>query len=271
MSSAVGTPSRSRSISPLAGQAGPEGDADRCGPARTRIFRAPARRERPQPDGQLRHQRTSRLAAARHVHRSAHPGHHAGHLRLPARARARMARCTWARIRTRCPIRRSAPRSKSWRPTAWRPSFSETTASRRRRSSRGPSSSTTAAAKQHLADGIVITPSHNPPEDGGFKYNPTNGGPADTDVTHWVQDRANELLRGKERGREARAVRRGHQGGDHAPGRLRPALRPRSAERRRHGRHSRRRPQAGRGSARRRVRALLGADQRRSTIWTSRS
>jgi phosphoglucomutase len=50
--------------------------------------------------------------------------------------------------------------------------------------------------KDHLADGIVITPSHNPPEDGGFKYNPPNGGPADTDVTHWVQDRANELLRG---------------------------------------------------------------------------
>jgi phosphoglucomutase len=49
--------------------------------------------------------------------------------------------------------------------------------------------------KQHRADGIVITPSHNPPEDGGFKYNPTNGGPADTDVTRWVQDRANELLR----------------------------------------------------------------------------
>jgi phosphoglucomutase len=46
-----------------------------------------------------------------------------------------------------------------------------------------------------LADGIVITPSHNPPEDGGFKYNPPNGGPADTQVTRWVQDRANELLR----------------------------------------------------------------------------
>jgi phosphoglucomutase len=45
-----------------------------------------------------------------------------------------------------------------------------------------------------LADGIVITPSHNPPEDGGFKYNPTNGGPAETDVTQWVQDRANALL-----------------------------------------------------------------------------
>src|SRR5271163_663847 len=47
----------------------------------------------------------------------------------------------------------------------------------------------------HLADGIVITPSHNPPADGGFKYNPTNGGPADTDVTQWVENRANELLR----------------------------------------------------------------------------
>src|SRR5215831_13765186 len=50
--------------------------------------------------------------------------------------------------------------------------------------------------KDHFADGIVITPSHNPPEDGGFKYNPPNGGPADTDVTGWVQNRANDLLRG---------------------------------------------------------------------------
>jgi phosphoglucomutase len=47
----------------------------------------------------------------------------------------------------------------------------------------------------HLADGIVVTPSHNPPEEGGFKYNPTNGGPAETDVTRWIEDRANELLR----------------------------------------------------------------------------
>ncbi len=43
-----------------------------------------------------------------------------------------------------------------------------------------------------LADGIVITPSHNPPDDGGFKYNPPNGGPADTDVTRWIEKTANQ-------------------------------------------------------------------------------
>ena len=51
-----------------------------------------------------------------------------------------------------------------------------------------------------FADGIVITPSHNPPEDGGFKYNPPNGGPADTDVTKWVEQRANDLLRANNTG-----------------------------------------------------------------------
>jgi phosphoglucomutase len=49
--------------------------------------------------------------------------------------------------------------------------------------------------KTGLADGIVITPSHNPPDSGGFKYNPTNGGPADTDITKWIENRANELLK----------------------------------------------------------------------------
>jgi phosphoglucomutase len=49
--------------------------------------------------------------------------------------------------------------------------------------------------REHLADGIVVTPSHNPPEDGGFKYNPTHGGPADTEATRWIQNRANDLLR----------------------------------------------------------------------------
>ena len=51
------------------------------------------------------------------------------------------------------------------------------------------------AAGGPQADGIVITPSHNPPRDGGFKYNPPNGGPADTNVTNWIQDRANDILR----------------------------------------------------------------------------
>ncbi len=50
--------------------------------------------------------------------------------------------------------------------------------------------------KSGLADGLLLTPSHNPPQDGGMKYNPPNGGPADTDATSWIEKRANELLRG---------------------------------------------------------------------------
>src|SRR5512136_2164660 len=53
--------------------------------------------------------------------------------------------------------------------------------------------------EEGIGDGIVITPSHNPPSDGGFKYNPPNGGPADTDVTAWIQERANALLRAADR------------------------------------------------------------------------
>jgi phosphoglucomutase len=60
--------------------------------------------------------------------------------------------------------------------------------------------------KDHLADGIVVTPSHNPPEDGGFKYNPTDGGPADSAVTRWIEDRANELLRGGNAGVRRKAT-----------------------------------------------------------------
>ena len=51
--------------------------------------------------------------------------------------------------------------------------------------------------KTNLADGIVVTPSHNPPEDGGFKYNPPHGGPADTNTTRWIENRANDLLRAR--------------------------------------------------------------------------
>src|ERR1700726_4033211 len=66
------------------------------------------------------------------------------------------------------------------------------------------------------ADGIVVTPSHNPPPDGGFKYNPPDGGPAGTDITKQIQDRANELLAGGLKGvrrvRYARAVAAGTTG-----------------------------------------------------------
>ena len=78
--------------------------------------------------------------------------------------------------------------------------------------------------QEHLADGIVVTPSHNPPEDGGFKYNSTNGGPADTDVTQWVQDRANELLRNGNAGSKTCAVLLGPQSREHSSGRFRHAL-----------------------------------------------
>ena len=52
------------------------------------------------------------------------------------------------------------------------------------------------AGDSHLADGLVITPSHNPPTDGGFKYNPPHGGPADSDATNWIANRANEIILG---------------------------------------------------------------------------
>ena len=94
------------------------------------------------------------------------------------------------------------------------------------------------------ADGIVVTPSHNPPEDGGFKYNPPSGGPADTNVTGWIQDRANALLRaGNTRGQahapRARAGRRHHR--RQRPGR---SLRARSGQRAGHGGHPQRRASA---------------------------
>ena len=111
-----------------------------------------------------------------------------------------------------------------------------------------------------LADGIVVTPSHNPPRDGGFKYNPPNGGPADTDATGVIAKRANEILRGGladvkriplaralQTARAARLPQRLHRG---------PAERGRRARDPRRGHPDRRRP------PRRRQRRLLGCDRR---------
>ena len=69
-------------------------------------------------------------------------------------------------------------------------------------------------ARTGLADGIVVTPSHNPPGDGGFKYNPPHGGPADSDATKVIAARANELIRGGLAEVQAGAVRAGPSRGD---------------------------------------------------------
>ena len=111
-----------------------------------------------------------------------------------------------------------------------------------------------------LADGIVVTPSHNPPRDGGFKYNPPNGGPADTDATGAIAKRANEILRGGLKDVKRVPLARALQTRP-AP-RLHGRLRRRPAQRRRHPRHPRRghphrRRPAGRGQRR-----LLGRDRR---------
>jgi len=110
--------------------------------------------------------------------------------------------------------------------------------------------------KTGLADGIVITPSHNPPDNGGFKYNPPNGGPADSDVTKWIEGRANDLLRS----------------GAGAIGRMQYAAARRAAtthihdylprRHRGHGRDTRLARPNGRRSLGRSRRALLGAHRR---------
>ena len=115
--------------------------------------------------------------------------------------------------------------------------------------------------RDHLADGIVVTPSHNPPEDGGFKYNPPNGGPADTDVTSWIQDEANRLLEADLDGvrriaaRATRAPRR-------PPHDYVDDLRRGSRHGHRHGRDPRVRAAARRRPARRRERRLLAGASR---------
>ena len=155
--------------------------------------------------GQLRHQRTPRFVActARSPSRTSWPSPRPS--ATTGTRRAPTARSTWARTPTPCPARRSARHWRFWRPTASRRSSSATTASR-------PTPVISRAIlvynrgrKEHLADGIVITPSHNPPEDGGFKYNPPNGGPADTDVTNVDPGPRQRTAPRRQRRREARA------------------------------------------------------------------
>ena len=119
------------------------------------------------------------------------------------------------------------------------------------------------AAADGLADGIVITPSHNPPEDGGFKYNPTHGGPADSNVTGWIEKAGQSPAGRRPEGREAPALCAGPAGRD-ATCRVRfpRGLHRRSRQRARFRRHPRLRHSPRRRSAGRRRRALLGAHRR---------
>jgi phosphoglucomutase len=131
-----------------------------------------------------------------------------------------------------------------------------------------PASDAPARQGRGLADGIVVTPSHNPPDDGGFKYNPPNGGPADTDVTGWIQAEANRILEATGRDGVAGVARlKGDEAerraGRHDPSpRLPDRLCRRSRADPRLRSHPRLRDPAGSGPARRGGGPLLAPDRR---------
>ena len=149
----------------------------------------------PAAAGRLRHLRAPRVQLRRRLQRGAHPRHHAGDLRVPGGAglrraavhRPRHPRALRAGLGDGAGGARRQRRDGAGRRR--RPVHPH--ARRQPRDPRAP----TAGKTSGLADGIVVTPSHNPPRDGGFKYNPPHGGPADTDATGWIADRANDLLR----------------------------------------------------------------------------
>ena len=166
--------------------------------------------------------------------------------RLPRARRASTARCSSAATPTRCPSRRSAPRSRCWRERRRRPR-------RRRRRLHADAGGLARHPRREprprrrgLADGIVVTPSHNPPEDGGFKYNPPNGGPADTDVTRWIAGRGQRAPggAGSEASKACRVPYERARGATARRPRLHGRLRRRSRQRRRHGGDPRRRAAA---------------------------
>ena len=170
-------------------------------------------------------------------------------------------RCTWAPTRTRFPSR---PRSARWRcsPPTTCGCWSTPAAGTRRRPSVSRAILAHNAGPGPRADGIVVTPSHNPPSDGGFKYNPPDGGPAGTDITSQIQDRANDLLadglKGVRRIPYARAAAADTTGKYDFLGRL-PVGPSRGDRPARHqgSRGAHRRRPAGRGQ-----RGLLGRDRR---------
>ena len=114
-----------------------------------------------------------------------------------SRAGASTARCFWASTHTPCRSRPVPVRSRCWPPTACDVMIAEpATNTRRHRPSRTRSLTYNKGRTAGLADGIVVSPSHNPPDSGGFKYNPVNGGPAGSDITGWIEKQANAFHRG---------------------------------------------------------------------------
>ena len=130
------------------------------------------------------------------LQRMAHSGDHAGHLRVSEGEGNRWAAVSWHRYA--CAVRAGALRArwKCWRRTSSRADRAQGRVHAHAGGLPTPFSTSIADRKMGLADGIVVTPSHNPPEDGGFKYNPPHGGPADSD-DHRIHPDARQRIAGK--------------------------------------------------------------------------
>ena len=248
---------------PRAGQpAQPERPHRRRRP-RHRVLHRRARPGRPAPAGRVRHLRAPRLEPRRRLQRGAHPGHHPGDLRVPRRAGLSTARCSSAATPTPCPSRPGPPRWRCWPPTTSRCSSTPATGYTPTpavshailRANRGRQT------RAGLADGIVVTPSHNPPARRRLQVQPAARRPG--------RHRRHRLDR-RPRQRAARAPGSTASAGSRSTrARPRPSslrlprhLRRRPADVARPRRDPRRRRADRRRPAGRRERRLLGRDRR---------